>query len=178
MRQGRRYVPTFPVFDTWSLMATGVDLAMISGGSAVSTAWPSANRALACPFAIAEPLAIVKLLTENGATASGNIDIGIYDENWGRLVSMGSTAQSGAPALQAFDIADVNLPGASRYYLAMAADATTTTILARTMTNALHLKAAGWAQMDSAFPLPATFVPAAFSTAAAFVFGASSRVVL
>jgi hypothetical protein len=57
------------------------------------------------------------MLVLNGATASGNMDVGIYDYAGTRLVSSGSTAQSGTSAFQDFDITDTLL-GPGIFYLA------------------------------------------------------------
>lgn len=122
--------------------------------SPTSAAWPSANRAIFVPFNVYHTLTIVQMLVFNGATASGNIDVGLYDLGGARLVSIGSTAQAGTSAYQAFDITDTTLnPG--QYYMGVALDNATGT-LNRWSANAAEWRGLGLQQMASAFPLPAT----------------------
>ena len=94
------------------------------------------------------------MLTFNGSTASGNIDVGIYDLGGAKLVSIGSTAQAGTSAYQVFDITDTTLyPG--QYYMAVAMDGTTGTLV-RWSPGAQECRNLAMQQMASAFPLPAT----------------------
>ena len=99
----------------------------------------------------------------NGATASGNLDVGIYTEDGTRLVSIGSTAQSGTTALQFFNITDTFLsPG--NYYMACAMDGTTGTT--RRHSPALErCIAAGLIKGATSFPLPATITFATMTAA-------------
>lgn len=116
------------------------------------TAWPSANRAIFIPFGVARLFTAQKMSAYTGAT--GNIDVGIYDEAGTRLVSLGSTAAaSGTPS---WDITDTVL-SRGIYYMAMASDNTGFTIRATaTNNNTATIEAFGMAQMASAFPLPST----------------------
>lgn len=86
-----------------------------------SAVWPTANKAIFVPVVVSRPMLIVQMAVLNGTVAAGNIDVGIYDESWNRLVSKGATAQSGTSVFQLFDITDTYLtPG--RYYLGVAKD--------------------------------------------------------
>lgn len=125
-------------------------------GSIASTAYPASNAAIYIPFTVSELITVRKLFSYNGAAASGNIDVGIYDAAGTRLASTGSTAQSGTNTLQVFDITDfVLVPG--KYYLAVAMDNTTGTLFAHTAGIAGHHYASGGVMQEaSAFPLPAT----------------------
>ena len=141
------------------------------GISAATAGWPAANRAIFMPITIYNPITVVKMFIENGASTSGNIDVGIYDSDGAIIVSSGSTAQSGVSATQEFDITDTLLnPGL--YYLAAAMDNTTGTVLRWGLSGAVA-RGIGVAQMASAFPLPSTatfaalassFIPGVFAT--------------
>lgn len=136
------------------------DILTMMGASfltAASAAWPSANRAVYIPFMIGAPVTIAQMFIHNGATVSGNIDIGIFEESGRRLVNSGATAQSGTSVLQLFNIADTLLhPG--RYYMAISIDNATATLLGHTIAGTAQ-KAFGVLEQASAFSLPtlATF---------------------
>lgn len=96
--------------------------------AAVSAVWPTANTAIFVPFVVHTELIAVKIGVCNGATVSGNVDVGIYDDQQNRLVSVGSTAQSGVSATQSFDITDTTLvPGV--YFMALNVDNVTGTVI-------------------------------------------------
>ena len=153
------------VITPWSLESIGAKLYGMGAGNMTgvgSTAYPSANLAIYIPFTIAKPIVVVKLFSYNGATVSGNIDMGIYTADGTRLVSIGSTAQATTSNVQEFDISDTLL-NAGLYYLAVAKNDTTGTLFAVASGSAVAaLATMGIAQQASAFPLPAT---ATFATA-------------
>jgi len=136
----------------------------ISTNGGASAAWFSANAAVFFPFYVSEPWTARKMFVVNGATASGNLDLGIYDAAGNRLVSSGSTAQSGTSDLQLVDITDTVLQPRTLYYAALAMDGTTGTTLRFGAT--VNGKAMGLHQMASAFALPAT---ATFATTTTMV---------
>lgn len=118
--------------------------------------WPAANRALYEQVLVYEPTTIYQLGVEV-TVQSGNLDLGVYDESWARLVSSGSTAVAAA-GLQLVDPADLVLkPGV--YFLAMACDNGTAAFFRGTYDNAA-MPAVGIMQQASAFPLPANATPA------------------
>ena len=95
----------------------------------------------------------------NGATLGGNTDVGIYDEEGVRRVSIGPTAQAGISSLQTFDITDTFLmPGT--YFLALANTTTTATYICASM-NVPRPRAAGVVEQtgltSGTLPNPATF---------------------
>ena len=140
---------------TYSLEAVGCAL-QAQGNSlqaTVSTVWSAANRAIFIPFVLSRPVTARRLFVENGAVGSGNGDMGIYDVAGVRLVSIGSTAQTGPSVLQYFDITDTVL-GPGTFYLAVAIDNTTATTFA-TATTVERVRAVGAAQQETAFALPA-----------------------
>lgn len=157
-----------------SFCSIGVDMAGFVAPVIASATYPAANRALACPFAIAAPFLVRKVFWWNGTTATtDSIDVGVYDEAGARLVSGGGTAVSGAASTQEVDVTDTLLePG--RYWLAYAQNGTTATPQ-MTTAGLVHLRAMGCAQMASAYVLPATFVPAAVAAANFPIMGIASR---
>jgi hypothetical protein len=165
--------PDSVIIGTWSPEALGIEIGALFLTEA-SAAHPNANRAFFIPFRIARPLTVAKLWSFNGATVSGNIDVGIYDAAGARLVSSGSTAQAGTTAIQEFDVADTALDAPAQYYLGVALNNATGTL--RRYTPAVPLGAAiGCAQQDTAFPLPSPATFAVHATAYVPIVGLSAR---
>lgn len=144
-----------------------------SPGSAV---FPASNRAIYIPFRLNAPIVAELLFVLNGAAVSGNIDVGIYDKDGTRLISTGSTAQSGISSLQTFNITDTRLD-MGLFYLAVAMDNTTGALI-RTNQAAAAMRMQGCAQQASAFALPAAATFAAVATAYAPIIGLAARPVL
>lgn len=106
-----------------STMKDGFFSAAATWGS--SSAWGTANRAVYIPVRVTRACVVRKLGASVTATATGNIDIGIYSQSGTRLVSTGSTAKT-TSTVQVIDITDTTLtPGL--YYLALNNDTTTDT---------------------------------------------------
>lgn len=169
--------PSYQVNDTLisglSYCAIGVELQSVTT-SLASTAWPTSNRAIAFPFSIAERFVVKKVWWMNGTTATtNNADVGVYTEGGALLVSGGGTLIAGANILQEADVTDTLLrPG--RYWCAYCQNGTTATPTCVGGSLAT-LRAVGLAQMASAYPLPATFVPAAMQTGIMPYFGIADR---
>lgn len=122
-------------------------------GTYGSRPFPVANTAIFVPFTVDEPVTAYKMSMATGNTASGNLDLGIYDLYGTRLVSSGSFAQAGV-SINLADITDTLLnPG--YYFMAGVADNLTATYLA-SATPIVPLSALGVMEMASAFPLPGT----------------------
>jgi hypothetical protein len=155
---------------TMSSNATGPALA-------ASAVYPVANTAYFVPFATAEPLTVVKLFAQNGATVSGNIDVGIYAVDGTRLVSSGSTGQTPTATVQIFDIADTLIGPGQVFYLAIAMDNTTGTLF-RISIGVNTGSILGMAEMASAFPLPATATLATLVNGYLPTFGLTGRVLV
>jgi len=137
-----------------------------TASQAASAAFPAANRALFVPFTASVPILVTRLFSYTGATANGNIDVGIYtaENAGGRLLfSSGSTAQSASTnALQVFDISAASAALRTlygEYYLAVAMDNGTGTLF-RWNTGVTVQRDCGCFQMATAFPLPTTFTAA------------------
>ena len=122
-----------------------------------SGTYPTAFLALYVPVLIESRCIVRKLGIANGATASGNLDLGLYSVDGVRLTSAGSTAQAGTSAEQWLDVADVTIqPGC--YYLAVAFDGTTGTVQRASLSSAPAVAAAGVLTQDlgASVVLPAT----------------------
>lgn len=151
------------LLSTHSVEAIGTQLGARSAAAPVSATWPTTNLALAIPFVLHTTVTVVKMFLYNGATVSGNFDIGIYNESWARQVASGSTAQAGTSAVQEVNTADTQLV-AGRYYLALNFDNTTATVF-RSITAAPYNAMIGMAQQAvGAVTLPNPFVPALIAT--------------
>lgn len=120
----------------------------------------TANRAYVTPFTLRRPVVVTKLGWINGGTAAGNVDVGIYDNNLDKIISTGSTAQSGTNAKQTVDITDTALsPGI--YYIAISASDGTATFARCGLSNLGAFNAGGQRLMgffvqNSTFPLGST----------------------
>lgn len=158
-----RYVTSTTIQTAQVMAGIGDHLIGNAAGAPISRAWPAANRALYIPFIVGVTFVAVQMFVVNGATVSGNIDVGIYDGSGNRLVSKGSTAQAGVSSQQAFDITDtVLLPG--RYYMGVAMDNATGTLIAWGPVAGLA-GSMGCLQQATAFALPATATFAAMASA-------------
>jgi hypothetical protein len=99
---------------------------MSIGVSPAAAVWPAANRALYIPCVLEVPATVYKM-SFVVSVQSGNYDIGIYDANWNRIVSKGSTAVPVA-GIAMVDIADTALmPGV--YFLALNIDNITASVI-------------------------------------------------
>lgn len=148
--QGRILVPHDNFFSTDFLLRNA-----IQGAPTGAASWPSTSDPVAIPFAISEAITITHFGCRNGTTLNGNIDIGVYDRSFNRLVSTGSTALSGPSAWQWIDITDYGLPRGS-YYLAASHDDTTTqnVLFYGAVGVALHALAGVKDSTTNAHPLP------------------------
>lgn len=117
-----------------------------------------ASKASIVPFTLEERSIIYQISWWNGPTASGNIDAGIYDRYGNKIITTGSTVQTGATTIQLVDITDTPLaPG--YYFMAITIDNTTGNLYSTTGGNNPNLFCSpcyGYAEMLSAFPLPTT----------------------
>lgn len=118
-----------------------------------STVWPTASLSIGFPFSVSQPITAVKMFCLNGATVSGNIDIGIYDSAGTLLVSKGSTAQAGTTAMQILDTTDFGLVPGQTYYAFLACDNIAATFRACTANTAVRSQMGGIVQVPSNFPL-------------------------
>lgn len=103
--------------DSWMTSLTALN---------TSTAWGTQYRAIYVPIRVPIRVTVLELGVVTSNTATGNIDIGIYDAVGTRIVSTGSTAKSATLAVQAVDVTDTVI-GPGLYYLAVNNDTTTDT---------------------------------------------------
>lgn len=154
-----------PTISTASPESVGYDLFPWQQVSSwPSTAWTLANRAIFVPFTLNAPFLVQKLWWANGASVAGNMDCGIYSNDGTKLVSTGSTAQSGTSVVQSVSLGTplLLMPGVPMYF-ALAASSTSATVVQNASTTPFF-KLMAVAQQASALPLPAS---ATFATVAA-----------
>jgi len=145
------------------LDATGFDLSI-----AASATWGTANMVLYVPFNITTPDTVKKMFVMNGTTPSGVTHVGIYTEDFTRMV-MASATQAGGTAIQTFDIADTFL-GVGTYYMALASTSSTFPVF-RVSFSHPAIRIAGIYQQLTAVPLPAIGTPAIMAQGFVPVFG-------
>jgi hypothetical protein len=129
-------------------------------GGFASRPWQSANTAVVAEVFLPVFATLRGFSWANGGAVSGNVDCGLYDSHLNRIASTGSTAQAGTNATQAVSATATRLaPG--NYYVALALDNTTGTILSHSTSFYPVYPALGIFMMASAFPLPSTLTLAA-----------------
>lgn len=142
-------------------------------GNLASAVYPVANRAYLYPFAIDCNLPVKALFCSNGSAGipNDNVDVGIYSQDYKKIVSSGSVAQAGTDTAQVLATpANLEL-GAGEYYLAIVMNGTTGTLQRSAVTTAAILRRQHCWMMSSAFPLPATITPAVIAQAYIPIFG-------
>jgi hypothetical protein len=156
-----------PLISAWSEESYGGAIREILTAAPASGAIAAAIAYLV-PFRIAVPRLAQKMWTFNGATATGNIEIGIYllDPTGvcPLLVKAGPTAQSGTSAVQEFDITDTwLLPG--DYYAAVASSSASTTLFRASVADEIAMSLLLTTATATSGTLPTTLTPAANATA-------------
>lgn len=140
------------------------------GSGWASATWGSANLAVYYPVVVSAPITVTTAWVANGSGAgTDSFDIGIYNESLTKLGSTGGTASSGANQQQTAALtASVSLlPG--RYYLAMARNGSTANEMFAWVTPGVrNVRYLGIGQESSAYTLPATATPVAYSSSARF----------
>lgn len=157
--------PPTPLFiNSWSYFSAVFEYVGSAGTPtyAASITWPSANMAVYIPFWLPWPYTVRRVFWMNGSSVTTvNVDFGIYNADGTLIYSTGSTARSGASALQyVAPTAFVLSPGS--YYFGYSCSSTTTNRGGSGALPALsgHFAMAGIQQEASALPLPATMTPA------------------
>lgn len=134
-------------------------------GTPSSAAWPAANRALYIPMALRSPYRIRRVWWVNGATANGNVDLGIYAwtaTGGDLLYSTGAVAQAGTDAPQYVTKDLLLTPG--EYYLALSLSSGTGTTHRLSSVSGNTMRILGPLQQATAHPLPSSMTPAAIAT--------------
>jgi hypothetical protein len=143
-----------------------------SGGSAV---WPTANLAMFFPVRLSQARTYSKAWWLNGATAAGNVDVGIYTiagATATRVVASTAEAQAGVSAMQVAGTFTTTTIGPGLYYLAMSSTKATTTVW-RSVASYTALRQMGCFQAATSSPLPATATVVAITNSLIPVFGFS-----
>lgn len=166
--------PMPPAVSVISGLAIGFEIGAAGLGAIASQTFVSANLAIYVPFRVTKSATAYRMFCVNGATASGNLNMAIYNSAWANQVETGSTAQSGTSTYQDVEIADTVLaPGL--YYMALSLDNTMGTFDHAQSFSRLN-RAWGIAQEAAAFAMPATATPAAPTTVIDIpLFGVSFR---
>lgn len=166
-----------PVISSFSLECLGMNSRSIGSAVPATQTWPSANRALFVPLAIAAPYLCNTFWWTNGTTAAGNVDCGIYSGDGTLLAHTGSTAQSGTSVVQSVALGTPLLLLPDSYYLGLAMSSTSSTVFGN-LPVAAAVQSWGMAQQASALPLPATITFASDASALLPVFGIASATVI
>lgn len=158
-------MPMPPIVNTFSWHGVGSQL--LTAVAPTSQTWPTANKAIFVPITVTEDITVVKLWCLNGATASGNLNMALYDSAFAQIANseIGSTAQTGTNVIQELNITDVSL-AAGLYYIALVFNNATATVFGRVSPFATTegLQSLGMFEQTSSFDLPATATPAALSS--------------
>jgi hypothetical protein len=115
--------------------------------------WPTANLALFIPVLV-DRAATIYGFSFVVATASGNYDVGCYDELGNRVVSKGSTAVPAAGVAAVTVTNTAILPGC--YWIALAVDNITASFNRMANYSGNMQRALGVMSQASALPLPST----------------------
>jgi hypothetical protein len=151
-----------PLFiSSLSVLAGGEGLrtgTAVPGLAAVTSSWQTASLAIYIPLYIPTPYTVRRVFWGNGSALAGNKDFGIYSPDGTKIYSTGSTAESGASAIQ-YVTPTAFVLQTGRYYMAIVCDQTTNHGWGIAAGSAIMLRMAGYLQQATALPLPnsATF---------------------
>ena len=140
---------------------------------ATNTAWV-ANLAVYVPFVLATPATVYEWFWLNGTlTTSYNVDVGIYNLDFTKVQSLGSTVgtTTASVVINTTTWTDLTLAPGS-YYMAFASDSTRNFT---TSADAAGLYQAAGIMEQTAFALPSPAVPVAYTRAFLPMFGMNLR---
>lgn len=168
-----------PVISSISLEAAGgIAIANYSPNVPASTVHPATNRAIFVPFSITGRYPVTKVWWTNGATISGNVDVGVYSDDGALILHAGTTAQATANVIQSVTLATAVVLNPASYYMALEASSATATFFAG-VTVARALTLVGLAQQAvGSMPLPNSFTLAAPASAYLPIFGIANASVI
>lgn len=132
------------VISTLSPETVGAGVTALSTGAFGSpTAW-TANRLLMLPLLLTRPTLVDLVFWVNGSTTAGNTDVGVYDSTGTtKIVSAGSTANSGTGAVQSVNVTDTVLPASQLMWLTLGSDSGTQTFASNTGVNVAGMDLVG-----------------------------------
>lgn len=145
------------------------------GVVAASAVWPTANKAFFYPVQVTRPRTYVKAWWLNGATAAGNVDVGIYTISGTtatRVVASTAQAQAGASVMQVATTFTTTTIGPGLYYFAMSCSLATATVWKLSL-NATVSRPFGCFEAVTSHPLPATATVTVFTASHIPAFGFS-----
>jgi hypothetical protein len=158
-----RYRGAEVTISPWSAQSLGVALYTTGQGAPASQNYVAVGIAVFIPFYVPTGFLVTKLGWGNGSAVAGSIDAGVYKSDGTRMVSTGSTAQSGTSTLQVVDVGDTFLPR-GLYYLAMDSDTSGATQKVIAVLPAAGIpQALGLLEMAAAIPLATNANPAVFA---------------
>ncbi len=139
-----------------------------------SGTWVAINRIIYVPFSLNRTVTAYRLFWLNGATVgTNNLQAGVYDQNFARMIAGTSTLSAGANICQFDNITDTVI-GPGRFYMALWGSGVTMTVL---RTSTASSAGGGVYYETAAGGLPATATPVSPATTALFipVFGLALR---
>lgn len=146
--------------------------AAATGSSAV---WPAANLAVFFPVRLGQPRTFTTAWWLNGATAAGNVDVGIYTiaGTTATLVAASTAeAQAGTSAMQVAATFPSTTVGPGLYYLAMSCSSASATVWRSNVTT-VTLRPMAVFQAATSHPLPSSATVVAIANSLIPVFGLS-----
>lgn len=170
LSQSSIYRPTSLVVSHLGFEGLGYDR---SSGGGTGSGSVSANLALYVPIELLQPSTFLSAMWCNGATLAGNVELGVYTDDWSLITSTGAVAQAGASTAQRASMTSFTLrPG--RYYIAFVSSSATATFIGHSVQQS-RWSMLGVSQEVSAMPLPATATPSIVTSAFVPQFGFSRR---
>ena len=134
-----------------------------------SSAWGTANLIGYYPFLCITPFLVQRVFWGNGATVSGNVDVGVYNTDGVLLLNAGSTAQATINVAQSVALGTPYLLTPDLYYFGVAASSATATFVGSGVGTPDFMQHFGMGQQSAAPPLPATWTFASASTSTLIV---------
>lgn len=125
-----------------------------------SATWQAAQTALYVPFRIGQGITIKGFYWMNGATISGNVDVGVMDWALTKITSSGAIAAAGANTIQTSALGTAVTIPSGVYYLAIMCTSATATIFcgtALTVEGLRHLGVAKQVSVGATLPATGTF---------------------
>lgn len=150
-------------------------LSDVNGASAGSAVWPGVARAMFYPVRLSQPHTYVKAWWLNGATAAGNVDVGIYTlsgTTLTRVVASTAEAQGTVSTMQVAATFTTTTIGPGLYYLAMSCSLATATVW-RVSLAAREARLGGVFTVTTAHPLPSSTTATVTGSGVVPVFGFS-----
>ena len=123
-----------------------------------STAWATANLGVFTPFYVLGLFRFTTFTWRNGATISGNVEVGVYSSDGRKIRSTGVVPQAaGANAHQSVTVPSTAL-GVGMFYFGTVFSSNTATIFGQSTANAGLAAMMGVFNQASALPLPEQFI--------------------